>query len=59
MTISVRQNLAKELKGKVYRIHDLGKILPGWSEGVSSEVEELRNHTEPKLDRYELVYSHL
>ena len=56
MTISVRENLIKELKGKTFRINDLGSILPGWSEGVSPEYEELHDRIEPKFDMYEHLY---
>ena len=56
MATSVRQNLIKDLKGKTIRIRDLGNILPGWSEGLSPEVEELRNQIDARLDTYEHIY---
>ena len=53
MTISAREKLIKDLKGKTIRIRDLGSILPGWSQGVSPHLEVLRNETEARLDTYE------
>ena len=50
MTISLRENLIRELKGKTFRINNLGSILPGWSEGVSPEYEELHDRIEPQFD---------
>ena len=56
MATSVRQNLIKDLKGQTIRIRDLGNILPGWPEGLSPEVEELRNQIDVRLDTYEHIY---
>ena len=52
MTISVREGLIQELKGKTIRVNDLGNILPGWPEGVNPDVKELRDQIEPWLDTY-------
>lgn len=53
MTLSVREGLIQEMKGKTIRVNDLGNILPGWPQGVSSDVNELRDQIEAWLDTYE------
>lgn len=53
MTFSVRETLINNLKGETIRIPDVGNILPGWPQGVNSEVEELRDEIESWLDTYE------
>ena len=53
MTVSVREGLIQELKGKTIRVNDLGRILPGWPQGVNPDVNELRDQIEPWLDTYE------
>ena len=53
MTLSVREGLVQELKGKTIRVNDLGKILPGWPQGVNPDVKQLRDQIEARLDTYE------
>lgn len=53
MTFSVRETLISNLKGKIVRIPDVGNILPGWPQGVNSEVDQLRDEIESWLDTYE------
>lgn len=59
MTFSVRETLISDLKGKTIQIRDLGNILPGWPQGVNSEVEKLRDEIESWLDTYEHCYHFL
>ena len=53
MTLSVREGLIQELKGKTIRVNDLGNILPGWPQGVNPVVNELYDQIEAWLDTYE------
>lgn len=57
MTSAVRNTLIKDLKGKTISVHDLGSLLPGWSAGVSPDVENLREKIEAKLDTYECFFT--
>ena len=50
MTFSVREDLIKDLKGESVRVCNLESILPGWSQGVNPEVENLRDQIEQRLD---------
>ena len=56
MTLSVREGLIQELKGKTIRINNLGEILPGWPQGSNPQVQELRDQIEAWLDTYEPFY---
>lgn len=53
MTLSLREALIQELKGKTIRIKNLGNILPGWPQVISPDIKEFRDQIEAWLDTYE------